>query len=145
MPIALTNDESRRIEAIAEIDKIWQFPPDGTNPMTKHSTNRHLLTTTLFAVCFLCGSAAFGQTASVLSSNAQPLVLPEHALHASQHAMAQENSLLGVSAYSYAQGEQPLAQFGSLPYETPLGDVARAYRKEHAAVPKAAKVLEKQQ
>ena len=36
-----------------------------------------------------------------------------------------------------------MSELGSLPYETPLGDVARAYRKEHVDAPKAVKILEK--
>jgi len=56
--------------------------------------------------------------------------------------MAAENSLLGTSAYSYAQGEQPVVEFGSPKQETPLGDVARAYRKGHVVDKKAVKVLE---
>jgi len=100
--------------------------------------------TTIFALCFLCATAAaFGQTASVLSNTAQPLSMPEHIQQASQHAMAPESSLLGASAYSYAHGEQPVVDFGTLPRETPLGDIARAYRKEHSGVPKAVKVFEK--
>ena len=102
--------------------------------------------TTIFALCFLCClgvTAASGQTASVLSNYAQPVVLPEHPLHASEHAMGTETSLLGTSTYGYAKGEVPLVELGTLPYETPLGDIARAYRKEHAITPKAAKSLEK--
>ena len=100
--------------------------------------------TTIFALCFLCATAAaFGQTASVLNNTAQPLTMPEHSQQASQHAMAPESSLLGASAYSYGQGEQPVVDFGTLPRETPLGDIARAYRKEHSGVPKAVKVFEK--
>lgn len=97
---------------------------------------------TIFAFCLLFATASFGQTASVLSNVPQPTVIPEHPQHASQHAMAPENSLLGTSAYSYAQGEQPVVEFGSLKQETPLGDVARAYRKGHVVDKKAVKVLE---
>jgi hypothetical protein len=57
--------------------------------------------------------------------------------------MTKESTLLSVSPYGYAQGEVPLAELGSLEYQTPLGDVARAYRKEHATAAKAVKVLEK--
>jgi len=101
--------------------------------------------TIIFAVCFLCATAAaFGQAASVQSNNPQPISMPDdRPQHASQHALAQESSLLGTSAYSYAQGEQPVVDFGTLPRETPLGDVARAYRKEHANVPKAVIVFDK--
>jgi hypothetical protein len=91
----------------------------------------------------LCASAAFSQTATVLSSVPQPLEMADHAAHASQHAMGQETTLLETSVYSSAKGEVPLSELGSIKYETPLGDVARAYRKEHAAIPKAVKVLDK--
>jgi hypothetical protein len=103
--------------------------------------------TSIFALCFLCllcATTAFGQSAPILSNTAQPVQMFEHAQHASEHAMAQESSLLGSNPYTYAQGEQPLSEFGSSPmYETPLGDIARAYRKEHAAKAKAVKALEK--
>jgi hypothetical protein len=98
----------------------------------------------LFFLCALCATTASAQTASVLTNNPQPMQMTDHVLHASQHAMAPESSLLGSTSYGYAQGEVPLAELASPIYETPLGDIARANRKEHAAVPKAAKVLEKQ-
>jgi len=91
---------------------------------------------------FLCATAAFSQNAPVLSYDAQPLRVTDHPEHAAQHALAQETSLLGGSSYSYAKGEVPLAEFASPIYETPLGDLARAVRKKHANVPKAAKVTE---
>lgn len=100
----------------------------------------------VIAVCFLCvlcAAAAFAQTASVLSNNPQPTVVPEHVLHASQHAMADDQNLRGTSAYSYEHGSEPLWQFGSDKHETPLGDVARAYRKEHAIDRRAVIVFEK--
>ena len=92
--------------------------------------------------CFLCVTAAFGQTAPVLTNTPQPLQMPDHVQHATERAMAQETSLLSTSTYTYAQGEVPLAELGSLPYQVPLGDVARAYRKEHTAVAKATKGLQ---
>ncbi len=101
-----------------------------------------IMKTVLFSA-FSCASTAFAQSASVLSGAAVPIVMVEHPQHAAEHAMAQETSLLSTSSYSYAKGEVPLAELGSLPYETPLGDVARAYRKEHVDAPKATKVLEK--
>jgi hypothetical protein len=103
---------------------------------------RIIMKITIFAFCLLFSTASFGQTAGVLSNVPQPTVIPEHPQHASQHAMAAENSLLGSSSYSYAQGEQPVVEFGSLKQETPLGDVARAYRKGHVVDKKAVKVLE---
>ncbi len=59
--------------------------------------------------------------------------------------MAIETSLVGGGTYTYAQGERPLWEFGSpLPEPTPLGDIARANRKEKQAAKKAEIVLEKQ-
>jgi hypothetical protein len=100
---------------------------------------------TIFCTLFLlCATAAFSQTAQVLNSTAQPISIADHTQHASVHAMAQESTLLDTSVYTYAKGEVPLSDLGSIEYETPLGDVARAFRKEHAAVAvKAVKVLEK--
>jgi hypothetical protein len=95
---------------------------------------------TVIALCFLSATAAFGQTASVLYANPQPIVMPSHPEHASQHAMGTESSLLGSSAYSYAQGEQPLWEFASDKREIPLGDLARAYRRGHVLDKKAVKV-----
>jgi hypothetical protein len=105
----------------------------------------NLMKTTIFAICFLCATAAaFGHTASVQSNNPQPIYMPDdRPQHASPHAMGLESSLLSVSAYSYAQGEQPMSDFVTLKRETPLGDIARAYRKEHAMAPKAVVVLDK--
>ncbi|MFY9742343.1 MAG: hypothetical protein WA252_16360 [Candidatus Sulfotelmatobacter sp.] len=101
--------------------------------------------TAFCTVFFLCATAAFAQTAVVLSNNPQPMIMADHAQHATQHALATETSLLDTSVYSYAKGEVPLSDLGSIQYETPLGDVARAFRKEHAAMlMKPVKVLEKQ-
>ena len=95
---------------------------------------------TVIALCFLCASAAFGQSVGVLNANPQPILIPSHPEHAAVHAMGIESSLVGGSAYSYAQGEQPLWEFPSDKHEVPLGDVARAYRKGHVLDKKAAKV-----
>jgi hypothetical protein len=99
---------------------------------------------TLVALFVLCTSAAFSQVGSV-SSQPQVVQLPSHPLHAEEHAMATETSLVGGGTYTYAQGERPLWEFGSpLPAPVPLGDVARAFRKEKLAAKKAGIVLEKQ-
>jgi hypothetical protein len=101
-------------------------------------------TTLLCILCLLCATAAFAQSAPVMNSNPQPIVIIDHPQHASQHAMAQETSLFDSPAYSYVKGEVPLYELGSIEYETPLGDVARAFRKEHAAMlTKPVKVFEK--
>ena len=100
--------------------------------------------TTVIVFCLLCATSAFAQNGPILSNTPAPVVMAEHPLHASEHSLATETSLFsGMSPYTYAKGEVPLAELGSLPYETPLGDVARAYRKEHAEAPKATVVLDK--
>ena len=94
-------------------------------------------------LCILCAPAAVAQTAGVLSNTPEPIHMQDHPLHASDHEMGAETSLFNsVSPYTYAQGEVPLADLGSLIYQTPLGDLARACKIEHANDPKAIKVLE---
>ncbi|MBZ5682731.1 MAG: hypothetical protein LAO24_21770 [Acidobacteriia bacterium] len=100
--------------------------------------------TTLFILCLICATAAFGQTASVLPNNSQPIQIYGNPQHASQHELAQPQDILEHSDYTYAKGERPLSEFGMTPSEpTPLGDIARAYRKEHASARKADIVFEK--
>jgi len=101
---------------------------------------------TLLLLTFLfCAAAAFGQ-AGALSN--QPIVveIPDHPQHADYAPMACEHPLVGGSAetYTFAKGERPLWEFGPVSEPTPLGDVARAYRKEKQMAKKAAVVLEKQ-
>jgi len=101
---------------------------------------------TLLAIfIILCAAASFGQVGvAVLSNQPQVIESPSHPLHAETHAMATETPIVGGGSYSYAQGERPLSDFGSpYPEPAPLGDVARAYRKEKSAR-KAALVVEKQ-
>ena len=103
--------------------------------------------TTLFAILFLCSAAAFGQAAGVsVSSEPQPIQVPSHQLHASQHFMQKEQSLLIVSVdpYTDSRGERPLWEAGAKPpAEIPLGDVARLLRTQRSVAKKAVKVLEK--
>jgi len=105
-------------------------------------------TLVLCSVFFIfCTAAAFGQAAGSISSQVQVLTIPDHPGHAEPHDMAQEHSLVGggPTTYTFGQGERPLWEFGSpLPEPTPLGDVARAYRKQKLAAKKAEFVLEKQ-
>jgi hypothetical protein len=60
--------------------------------------------------------------------------------------MASEHALVGggPGTYSYAQGERPLWEFGPVSVPVPLGDVARAVRKEKLTAKKAEIVFEKQ-
>lgn len=101
--------------------------------------------TTLLVLTILCAPAALGQTAGVIPNQPQALRVPDHPLQAEQHAMATEHSLVGgTDTYGYARGERPLWEFGPVSEPTPLGDIARAYRKEKLVAKKAQKVLEKQ-
>lgn len=102
--------------------------------------------TTLLVLIVFCTAAAFGQASSGVSSVAQPIHIPDHPIHASQGQMGNEVSLLGggPGTYTYAQGERPLWEFGPVTEPTPLGDVARACRKEKEGAKKAAIIYEKQ-
>jgi hypothetical protein len=101
---------------------------------------------TIFLVLIVLSAAtALGQ-AGAISSQGAPLQMSGHPLTAGPAPMASEHPLVGGGAgtYTYAQGERPLWEFGPVTEPTPLGDVARAYRKEKAAAKKAEVVLEKQ-
>jgi len=94
-------------------------------------------------LCFLCAATAFAQSAPVLPNNPQPVQMQDHPQHASEHAMGLETSLLSSnSPYTYAHGEVPLADLASPMYYTPLGEIARVFRKERTTAAKAVKVLE---
>jgi hypothetical protein len=100
----------------------------------------------LVVMIFCAGCACFGQAAAI-SSQPSPIVMTSHPMTAQQHSLATEHSLVGggSSTYAYAQGERPLWEFGPfLPPPVPLGDVARAVRKEKATAKKAEFVFEKQ-
>jgi len=97
------------------------------------------------AVFFLVLSAgAFAQNAGYISAQAAPTRFMENPLHASPHEMAPEQTLLGsagTSPYHFAEGEQPVWQFGEIKPTQPLGDIARAYRKEHMTITKRAEFV----
>jgi hypothetical protein len=93
--------------------------------------------TTLFALCFLFATAAFGQSAAVLSNEVQVLELPSHPRSAYQQPPASEQSLLERSSYTIAQGERPLWEVAPPPNVTTLGDIARMLKKEHDSAKKA--------
>ncbi|HTT18376.1 MAG TPA: hypothetical protein VMG82_05500 [Candidatus Sulfotelmatobacter sp.] len=103
--------------------------------------------TLLIVLVILCSAAAFGQVgASALSNQVTPVQIVDHPQHASYTRMASESPLVGGASdtYSYGQGEQPLWEFGPVSQPVPLGDVARAYRKDRVTAKKAEKILEKQ-
>lgn len=102
---------------------------------------------TLLILFVFCTAAAFAQLGgAVLPNQPQVLELPDHPLHAETHAMATERPIVGGGAdtYTYAQGERPLWEFGPVSVPVPLGDVARAYRKEKMTGKKSEIVFEKQ-
>ena len=100
----------------------------------------------LVVMIVFAGSACFGQVASAIPSQPVILQMSSHPMQAEQHAMATERSLVGggSNTYSYAQGERPLWEFGPVSEPVPLGDVARAVRKEKLTAKKAEFVFEKQ-
>jgi len=97
-------------------------------------------------LCFLfLASLTWGQSIgpSVVNGQPQPLRLPGNAQHASAAPLAIQHSLLGFSSSSAAKGERPLWEVAPprAPI-TPLGDTARALRKQHEVVKKAVIVHE---
>ena len=95
---------------------------------------------TLFLMCFLCATAAFGQSvAGTAGLSAQPQIVEfySHPQHAAQLPMALEQNLLITSGFTHAHGERPLWEAAPDSYATPLGDVARFLKKEHATAKKA--------
>jgi hypothetical protein len=96
--------------------------------------------TTLFLLCFLSATLSFGQNSVAITpfvNEPQMVSFFSHPNHAMQQNMSQEQNLLERSNVVYAQGERPLWEVAPKSYTTPLGDVARALRKEHEAVKKA--------
>lgn len=98
----------------------------------------------LLVFCVLSSTAVFAQYASI-SSEARPIVMPSHEQHASEVGLAPQRDLFVRTATAIAYGERPLWEFAkpAQDTETPLGDVARLYRQEHATAKKAVKSLEK--
>jgi len=94
---------------------------------------------TIFALCFICTTAAFGQISTV-TNVAQPLVMVDHPMHAIQHPMGTEQSVLESYDFTSAHGERPLWEFATVQHNVPLGDTARLLKQEHATVRKAEKV-----
>ena len=135
---------------VSRLLKSWQRATPGPgqartakNPTPGFHDLEIAMKTTLFALFFLCATAALGQSAASLSNEPQVIQIPSHNLHASQIPMQQERTLLITSSTVYARGERPLWEFASpAPVETPLGDLARLLRNQHAIARKATKVVE---
>jgi hypothetical protein len=120
-----------------------------THTLIDQLMSHHTMKITIIVLFILCAGlwtgSAFGQAGvSTLSNQPQVLESPSHPQHAEIHSMATETPLVGGGGYSYAQGERPLWEFGPVSEPTPLGDVARAYRKEKQSAKKAEITLEKQ-
>jgi len=96
--------------------------------------------TTILALCFLCATAAFGQIS--LSSEAHPTEFSSHQEHASQPGMARSQNVMEQSTSFHGQGQRPLWEVQPAARTIPLGDIARAVRKEHAAAKKSTIVWE---
>lgn len=98
----------------------------------------------LLVLLLFCAASAFGQAA--LSNQPMVLEFSQHPQHASVTPMADEHPLVGgaPNTYTFAHGERPLWEFGPVSEPVPLGDVARAYRKQKMTAKKAEFVLEKQ-
>jgi hypothetical protein len=106
----------------------------------EHLREIDTMKTTLFALCFLCATAALGQSAggSVGSASMSSTIqMTSHPQRAAQTPMALEQSLLDHSSYFFVEGERPLWEVQPLSPKVPLGDIARALRKEHEAAKKA--------
>jgi hypothetical protein len=85
----------------------------------------------------LCASAAFGQSYTsgpTLSTSLQPT---SHPARATQQALSQDQDLRQASSVVIAQGERPVWEFAQPLETTPLGDIAREFRKERATTKKA--------
>ena len=99
----------------------------------------------LLAVCVLGASAAFGQAATPsVSSQAHSYTFESYPAHASRQSLAMDRGINGNEIMVYAQGERPLWEVATIVPEVPLGDSARALRREHASAKKAEKVYQNQ-
>ena len=99
--------------------------------------------TTIFILCLLCATAAFGQSVVSIAPNAPSFQITDHPTRAISQAMPAEQNLLGTNSLTTGHGEMPLWEVPSMSHEVPLGDSARALKKEHANAKKALLVLEK--
>jgi hypothetical protein len=92
----------------------------------------------LVMVCVACATGASAQlVGSARSSQPQIFVMPEYTQHASQTSLASGQDLREHSGVTSAHGERALWELMPEAQVTPLGDSARAIRKEHAAAKKA--------
>lgn len=101
--------------------------------------------TLLVMFCFLTTSAALAQISaggSVLSNEPAVTSFTSHTARATQQVVAEQQSIMERSEPLVAQGERPLWEVAPKITAVPLGDIARALRKEQLTAKKAAKVWE---
>jgi hypothetical protein len=95
---------------------------------------------TLFVLVLLSATGAFAQSYGIGSLNSQQNIpyVPSHPAHASYAPMAAEQSVLGTSGVSLAQGERPASDFPqSQKAVVSLGAAARELKKEHEQLKKS--------
>jgi hypothetical protein len=89
-------------------------------------------------VCICCAAGAAGQMRGAsISAEPQALNVPDHPAFASQASMGMERDIMGHSGATSGHGEVPLWEAMPETRVTPLGDLARAIRKEHTNARKA--------
>jgi len=97
----------------------------------------------LIPLLLLLGVGAFGQCCqSSGPSMTGGWSAPDHSQRAMHHSLATEYDLREIGGVTMARGELPAWEVMSPVEETPLGDVARDYRKEHETAEKARIVWE---
>lgn len=100
-------------------------------------------TAQLLCLLFLA-SLTWGQATlapSIVNGQPQPLRMSSNVQQAGPASMREQQSLVG-SSYTSAKGERPLWEFAPPDRPTPLGDTARALRKQHETAKKAVIVRE---
>jgi hypothetical protein len=98
---------------------------------------------TLVILLLLSATAAFAQysTRGSISNDPQFIQFATHPEHASYAPMAAEQSIIGNSSATFAQGDRPVSDFPQAP-QVSLGEAARQLKKQHAQVKKARVVWE---
>jgi len=86
----------------------------------------------VFCLFFVLFGAAFAHGQNIGSVNSQtiPVTVPDHPMHASQHNIAVEQSLLNTGGVTTVSGERKASDFSVKSEEVSLGRVAREFRKE---------------
>ncbi len=94
----------------------------------------------MFVMVILVSSLSAAQYyGGSINSQAQPLYMPDHPMHAGHGDMRSETTLLGNGGISMGQGDRPASDF-PVAKAASLGQIAREFREEHAKITKKAKV-----